>query len=54
MFDRLIKTALKSVLENPVIKERIKEKINEAGKTEKNQVRGKIINLGKNNYKVVE
>ena len=48
MFDRLIEIALKSALENPEIKERI----NEARKTKKNQIRGEIIDLDKNNYKV--
>lgn len=50
MFKGLIKIALKSALENSEIKERI----NEAMRDKKNQVRGKIIDLDKSNYKVVE
>lgn len=46
MFNWVIKIALKSALENPEIKERINKE------NKKNQ--GKIINLDKNNYMVVE
>lgn len=49
MFDWVIKIALKSALENPEIKERI----NGAMRGMKNQVRGKIIDLDKNSYKVL-
>lgn len=49
MFDELIKIALKSALENS----EIKEKINGAMNSEKNQIKGRIIDLDKNNYKVV-
>jgi len=49
MFDQLIKAALKSALENPEIKERIKGKINNL---EKNNP--KTIDLDKNSYRVLE
>lgn len=43
MFDKLIEIALKSALENPEIKEKLR----------KNNQKNKIIDLDKNSYKVL-
>ena len=56
MFAKLIEIALKSTLENPEIKERIRVK-NEEVKVnlmEQENNQNKIIDLDKNNYEVLE
>ena len=53
MFDRLIEIALKSALENPEIKERLRRK-NEEVKINLMKQENKIIDIDKNSYKVVE
>lgn len=56
MFESLIKIALKSALENPEIKEKLRRKSEEIkiNLIEKGNKNSKIIDLDKNNYKVLE
>ena len=53
MFDRLIEIALKSALENPEIKERLRRESKEV-KINLMKQENKIIDIDKNSYKVVE
>ena len=53
MFDRLIEIALKSALGNPEIKERLRRESKEV-KINLMKQENKIIDIDKNNYKVVE
>ncbi|MEK6938050.1 MAG: hypothetical protein AABX04_03320 [Nanoarchaeota archaeon] len=56
MFDNLIKIALKSALENPEIREKLRRKSEEIkiNIMETENKNNKIIDLDKNSYKVLE
>jgi len=53
MFDKLIKIALKTALESPEVKERLRIK-NEEVKINLMKQENKIIDIDKNSYKVME
>ena len=56
MFEGLIKIALKSALENPNLKEKLRKKSEEIkiNLMEKENNKSKIIDLDKNSYKVLK
>ena len=54
MFDRLIEIALKSALENPEVKERLRGKNEEVKIILMKDKKNKVIDVDKNSYNVVE